>query len=104
MEQPPGFKEGKEDEVCRLKKALYGLQQSSRAWFDKFSKAMKCMGYHQSKGDHTLFFKHSREEKVTILLVYVGDIIVAGNDMDEQQDLRNKLAQNLSNNKKLGTT
>jgi len=26
MEQPPRFKEGEGNEVCRLKKALYGLK------------------------------------------------------------------------------
>ena len=38
------------------------------------------MGYNQSRGDHTLFIKHSREDKVTALLVYVDDIIVTEND------------------------
>ena len=31
---------------------------------------------------------------MTALLVYVDNIIVTGKDMDEQQDLRSKLAQN----------
>jgi Reverse transcriptase (RNA-dependent DNA polymerase) len=31
--------------VFRLKKLLYGLKQSLRAWFDRFRKAMVSMGY-----------------------------------------------------------
>ena len=45
--------------VCRLKKAPYGLKQSPRVWFGRFTKAMFSMGYKQSQGNHTLFVKHS---------------------------------------------
>ena len=31
--------------VCRLRKSLYGLKQSPRAWFDKLRRAMVGMGY-----------------------------------------------------------
>ena len=37
-------------------------------------------GYKQSQGDHTLFIKHSDLGRVTVLLVYVDDIIVTRNN------------------------
>ena len=38
MEQPPGFvAQGEIGKVCRLRKSLYDLIQSPRAWFGKFS-------------------------------------------------------------------
>nr|GEV92049.1 ribonuclease H-like domain-containing protein [Tanacetum cinerariifolium] len=42
MEAPPGFsKHFKPKEACRLKKSLYELKQSPRAWFGRFMLAMK---------------------------------------------------------------
>lgn len=42
MEIPPGLRsETTNNKVCKLKKSLYGLKQSPRAWFDQFSKALK---------------------------------------------------------------
>jgi len=52
------------------------------------------LGYKQSQGDHTLFIHHSvATGGVTMLLVYVDDIAVTGND-DEG---RNKLKECLIN-------
>lgn len=36
---------------------------------------MILMGYRQSQEDHTLFIKHSTLKGVTILIIYVDDII-----------------------------
>ena len=42
MEQPPRFvAQGEIRKVCRLRKSLYGLKQSPRAWFGKFSQAVE---------------------------------------------------------------
>jgi len=36
MKQPPGYVAQRETKVCHLKKAIYGLKQNLRAWFEKF--------------------------------------------------------------------
>jgi len=94
MELPPGYGEKTAAKtVCRLKKAFYGLKQSPRAWFERFTKVMIGLGFKQSQGDHTLFIKHSKSRGVTVLLVYVDDIIVTGDDEEEQQLLGQHLAK-----------
>lgn len=55
MDAPPGFGEKLGTKVCKLKKSLYGLKQSPRAWFDKFTQFIKSQGYSQGQGDHMMF-------------------------------------------------
>jgi len=95
MELLPGYGEKTAtNTICKLKKALYGLKQSPRAWFGRFTKVMMSLGFKQSQGDHTLFIKHSKSRGVTMLLVYVDDIIVTGDDEEEQKLLSQHLAKN----------
>ncbi|RVW49858.1 Retrovirus-related Pol polyprotein from transposon RE1 [Vitis vinifera] len=93
MMLPPGFcKEEEETRVCKLKKSLYGLKQSPRAWFDRFAKVIKNQGYQQGQSDHTMFFKQSNDGRMTILIVYVDDIILTGDDTGEVERLKKVLA------------
>ncbi|KAJ9553092.1 hypothetical protein OSB04_017137 [Centaurea solstitialis] len=91
MEAPPGFIGNfKPGEVCRLKKTLYGLKQSPRAWFGKFTLAMKRYGFRQSNADHTLFLKR-RGKLITCLIIYVDDMIITGNDEEEMSKIKTNL-------------
>ena len=93
MEIPPGFSSAETTgKVCRLKKSLYGLKQSPRAWFDKFRRAVCDMGYRQCNGDHTVFYRHFKG-KITILAVYVDDIIITGDDEGEIARLKKCLSK-----------
>ena len=78
--------------VCKLQKSLYGLKKSPRAWFDRVTKAVKKHGYIQGQTDHTLFIKHSLNGKITILIVYVDDIILTKNHINEMDKLKEVLA------------
>ena len=45
MEQPPGFvAQGESSLVCRLRRSPYGLKQSPRAWFGRFSSVVQEFG------------------------------------------------------------
>ena len=81
MEQPPGFvAQGEIGKVCRLRKSLYGLKQSPRACFGKFNEVIEKVGMQKSKSDHSVFYRNS-QAGIILLVVYVDDIIVTGNDM-----------------------
>jgi hypothetical protein len=89
MEIPP---DETTEKVCRLKKSLYGLKQSPRAWFNRFRRALCDMGYKQCNGDHTVFYRHSRRQ-IVVLVVYVDDIILTGDDEEEIKPLKKKLSK-----------
>ena len=93
MELPPGCNQQTKGnkQVCRLRKSLYGLKQSPRAWFGRFTSFMKSIGYKQSNSDHTLFLKHNKEQ-ITTLIVYVDDMIVIRKDFEERKTLQEHLA------------
>ena len=92
MDFPPGYEVSNgAEKVCRLRKALYGLKQSPRAWFGRFTQAMKSYGYKQGNADHTLFIKHMGG-KVTLLIIYVDDMVVTGDDIEEIKRLQNYLS------------
>ncbi|RVW74757.1 Retrovirus-related Pol polyprotein from transposon RE1 [Vitis vinifera] len=94
MDLPPGcmVSEKQCQKVCKLKKSLYGLKQSPRTWFGRFTKSMRAFGYRQSNSDHTLFLK-KQHGKITTLIVYVDDMVVTGNDPEERKALQNYLSR-----------
>lgn len=73
-----------------MQKAPYGLKQSPRVWFERFSLAMRKHGFKQSNSDHTLFLKH-RKGMVTALIIYVDDMMVTSNNKEEISNLQKHL-------------
>ena len=80
MEQPLRFLAQREiGKVCRLRKSLYGLKQSPRAWFGKFNQAVEEFGMQKSKSDHSVFYRNS-SSGIILLVVYVDDISITRSD------------------------
>ena len=60
MEQPPGFvAQGESGLVYRLRRSLYGLKQSPRVWFSRFSYVVQEFGMFRSTADHSVFYHHN---------------------------------------------
>ncbi|KAI3693103.1 hypothetical protein L6452_32933 [Arctium lappa] len=73
--QPPGLENPSyPDRVYKLKKALYGLHQAPRAWYDTMSTYLLENGFERGIIDKTLFIKRSKKDNL-LVQIYVDDII-----------------------------
>lgn len=87
IQQPEGFVHpDKPHFVCKLKKALYGLKQAPKAWYDTLHTFLKESGFHHSSSDHCLFHRNVNN-KMILILVYVDDILITGDDDTMVQQL-----------------
>ena len=82
MKLPPGYSHppGFPHRGCRLPWALYGLKQAPRACFAKFGSTISQHGFSGSSFDTSLFLRRF-DHGITILLLYVDDMIITGDDM-----------------------
>nr|GEZ19907.1 hypothetical protein [Tanacetum cinerariifolium] len=80
--QPPRFEDPDyPDKVYKVVKALYGLHQAPKAWYDTLANYLLENGFQRGKIDQKLFIK---KQKGDILLVqfYVDDIIYVKQKQD----------------------
>ncbi|GJW81123.1 multidrug resistance-associated protein 3, partial [Tanacetum coccineum] len=83
MTIPKGFvSKDNKNKVCKLVKSLYGLKQAPRKWNEKLVTILKENDFVQFANDHSWFTK-SKNNKFIGLLVYVDDIVVTENYVDE---------------------
>ncbi|GJR43554.1 putative ribonuclease H-like domain-containing protein [Tanacetum coccineum] len=73
--QPPGFEDPHfPDKVYKVEKALYGLHQAPRAWYETLLTYLLDNGFHRGQIDKTLFIKRHKDD-ILLVQVYVDDII-----------------------------
>ncbi|KAJ3635178.1 hypothetical protein MTP99_008105 [Tenebrio molitor] len=83
------FRKG--DKVCLLKKSLYGLRQAGRSWYCKLNKTLKNYGPIPTASD-TCLFRIGSGEDVTLIAIYVDEILVASRDLKRISEIRRMLA------------
>jgi hypothetical protein len=79
-----------EDYVCILKKALYGLKKSPRAWYSIFEKYLQHQGFKKGTTDNNLYIKIDNAE-ILIIVVYVDDIIFGSNNYKISQNFAEEM-------------
>lgn len=55
MSPSQGYKVTNKDLICRLKKSLYGLKQTSKNWYIRISQSLIKYGFQDNQSDHSLF-------------------------------------------------
>lgn len=89
MNKPEGLEIG-ENKVLKLKKAIYGLKQSSRQWNLRVDQVLSKLGYKKSKFEPCLYTKKNGSS-LTIVALYVDDFFIFSNCQKETSFLKEKL-------------
>ena len=93
MQLPPGHPQAQNSGMaCKLHKSIYGLKQSPRAWYAKLSSVLENFGFKRSHADSSLFVRIGSVGKL-VVLIYVDDIIITGDNIDEIHTLKHSLHQ-----------
>ena len=75
VKQPPGFEDpAHPNKVYKVIKALYGLHQAPRAWYERLSTFLLQHGYRRGTIEKTLFIKRNKKD-IMHVQVHVDDII-----------------------------
>ena len=81
MKQPRGFIHPDYPHyICKLKKALYSLEQAPRAWFHRFNSFLLSHGFVCGNAYPSMFVLYTGSH-ILILLLYVDDIILTGSSI-----------------------
>jgi hypothetical protein len=65
--------------VIRLKKALYGLQEAGRQWFQLYKNTLINIGFKQLEGEPCYFIKTENGDNLHII-IYIDDQLLAGSE------------------------
>ena len=96
MQVPQGYSQTlPPNTVCKLQKSLYGLKQANRQWFEKLTTFLISLGFKQSNVDTSLF-TFQKAHVFLSLLVYVDDILLAGNDKAMIRSIKDNLNEKFS--------
>ena len=91
IEEPKGFKlTDKGDYVCRLKKALYGLNQAPRAWHENLDSYLQIQGFKRVSACSNLYCNFT-DDSMVIVEVYVDDIIFGSDDEEISKDFAGRM-------------
>jgi hypothetical protein len=80
MRPPPGYSVP-EGMICHLRRSLYDLNQTPRGWFQRFASVVTAVGFSASAHDPALFVHVSPRGRI-ILLLYMNDMIITGDDTE----------------------
>jgi hypothetical protein len=79
--------------VLRVDKAIYGTPQAGRYWNEDISKFLTSLGYTAFEKDKCIFMKKFSDNNLSIIALYVDDLIVIGPHDERTESLKTKLGE-----------
>lgn len=77
------------DKVYKLKKALYDLKQTPKAWYSEIGSYSIEKRFQKSPNEVTLYTKSESDSRTLIVSIYVDNIVYIENDETMKQWLQN---------------
>jgi hypothetical protein len=91
MEIPDGFPgAGDPTKVCKINRALYGLKQAPKSWYERIDAWFINQGLKRSENDPNMYYS-LKDEKYVIILLYVDDLLITGDNSQEISRLQSEL-------------
>ena len=90
VNQAKGYEDGT-DRVCKLDKALYGLKESPRAWYDCFDKFLRELNFDKCKHDYCLY-RREDENDVIYIILFVDDLLICCKDKEKIRYIKGLLS------------
>src|SRR5258708_7728803 len=92
---PPEGINTSSDDIWVLKKSLYGLKQSGKAWNDKIHNILTTMGFYHCTGDQCVY-TYNTNNVYCAWALYVNDILLACDSIDFINKLKVDLKLNFN--------
>jgi transposase InsO family protein len=95
MSYPEGVAPDGRNDCLLLKRSLYGLKQSGRAWWEELSAGLESIGFRRLESEWGLHFRPSsaRHPVAALMLVYVDDLLLATKTREAGDSIFDKLAK-----------
>jgi hypothetical protein len=92
VEQPVSFiVAGKEHKVLKLRKALYGLHQVSRAWNAKLDDTLLSLGFQRTPSEYAIYIRRNSNVQL-VVRVYVDYLVITGSYRDDIKSFKEEMA------------
>ena len=90
VNQPKGYEDGTK-RVLKLYKALYGLRESPRDWYECLDEYLTKIGFIKSNVDLCLYI-YGEGENIIYLLIYVDDLLICGRNQKNIHKIKKLLS------------
>lgn len=92
VKQPPGYEDGS-DKVCKLLKALYGLRESPRAWYECLDNYLQSLGFKRSENDYCLYIMDDNNGNNVYIIFHVDDLLIACKNKEKLNKIKSMLSK-----------
>ena len=86
MHQPNGY-DDRTSRVCKLRKTLYGLKQSSWEWNVEFDKKMRKQGF-QRLCSKLCAYTCFNENKIAIITIWIDDLLLFADSAEMMEKIK----------------